>query len=305
MKLRDKLEKTGHSKTEYGERFEKEFKVLNDFGLSDYFLIVHDIINYARGDGQLTGAGRGSAAGSLVLYLLGVTALDPLEYDLLFERFMNAGRGAGTMPDVDMDFERGSRPKIIQYIKNKYGSDKVAHMVTFGRLQGRGSLKEVMRVHNACSFEEMNKITEHIPGESEISDQLQAMKEADKAAGGDGEASIIECALEHNSAELKPWAYYNDADVIEGSFANIFAQAIRLEGTKITQGKHPSGVIISNDPLAEICPMVYDKTDDEMIVGFDFNDAEHIGLVKFDILAVNLLDKIHGVFNLLRNGKLK
>jgi len=298
------------TRDDYGKRFEKEFKVLSETKLgkstlSDYFLIVDDIIAYAKSQGWLVGAGRGSAAGTIILYLLGVTHPNPIEFDLLFERFYNAGRNTAewtSLPDVDMDFEILHRNDIIEYIRDRYGHDRVAQMLTFTRMQGRGALKDVLRAHNACSFEEMNRITAFIPDEAEISDQLQAMRKADEQAGGDGDASIIQWALENNSDELKQWAYLDTEGKLQGPLAAHFAQAIRIEGTKRSQSKHAAGVVIAPEPLNEVCPMVYDKTTGETIAGMEMNDLEKIGMVKFDILGIAMLDKVRGCLELARTG---
>lgn len=306
-KIKGVLDSTTHTEQEYKDRLVHEMEILTNVGLEDYFLVVHDIINYARSNGQLTGSGRGSAAGSLVLYLLGVSHVDPIEYDLLFSRFYNAGRNTKdyrALPDIDMDFEKNAREGIIAYTRQNFGHDKVAQMITFTRMQGCGALKEVLRARAACSFEEMNKITEFIPDEAEIADQLQVMKEADKKAGGDGEASIIQWALENHPEQLKAWAYIDDNSNIQGPMGKLFEQAIRIEGTKKSQSKHASGIVISQHALAECCPMVYDSSTEEMICGMEMNDLEAMGHIKFDILGVAALDKIHGVLNLLRTGNL-
>jgi DNA polymerase-3 subunit alpha len=169
---------TAYTQQDYIDRIEAELQVLegvqfeNGSCLSDYFLIVQDIVMYAINNGQLVGAGRGSAAGSLVLYLLGVTHIDPIEYDLMFERFYNAGRNTAdrvSLPDVDMDFQITKRADIIDYIRNRFGKEKVAQMLTFTRMQGRSALKDVLRAWSACSYTEMNQITKFIPDEAEIS----------------------------------------------------------------------------------------------------------------------------------------
>jgi DNA polymerase-3 subunit alpha len=297
-----------YSLTTYGDRVRSELAILDEAKLADYFLIVRDIVHYAINDGQLVGCGRGSAAGSLVLYLLGVTHIDPIEHDLLFSRFYNAGRNTKdrvSLPDVDMDFEIGKRGEIIQYIRNKFGHDKVAQMLTFSRMQGRSAFKDVCRVRSACDAATMNKITEHIPDEAEIADQLQDMRELDKKQGGDGEASILRWALDNHARELKQWAFIAEDGSIQGEFGPIFEQAIRLEGTKRSQGKHAAGVVISPTPLAETCPMVYDKNTQEMIAGMEMNDLEAMGMVKFDCLGIAMLDKMHGIVNLLYNGELR
>ena len=295
---------SGHTKDEYGDRVKKELDILTEAGLSDYFLIVHDIIREAKERGEIVGAGRGSAAGSLVLYLLGVTEIDPIEYDLIFERFYNAGRNTKdhvSLPDVDMDFEIQNRDKTIAYIKEKYGHDKVAQILTFSRMQGRGALKDVLRVHSACGFEEMNRITKWIPDEADISDQLQEMREADKDSGGDGDASIIMWALENNSDELKQWCHIDDNGELQGSMSKRFEQAVRLEGTKRSQSKHAAGIVVSQQPLNEVAPLVFDKKSKEPVAGMEMGDLEAMGHVRFDILGIALLDKIHGVKRLVES----
>lgn len=292
-----------HTKEEYGERVKKELDILTEAGLADYFLIVRDIVAAARERGEIVGAGRGSAAGSLVLYLLGVTDIDPIEFDLIFERFYNAGRNTAeniSLPDVDMDFEKQSRENTIHYIKERYGENKVAQIMTYSRMQGRSALKDVLRAHSACSFEEMNRITEWIPDEADISDQLEEMRQSSH----DGEASIIQWALENNQKELSPWCYIDDKGKLQGNLARRFEQAIRLEGTKRSQSKHAAGIVISQDPLDKVCPMLYDKNSGEMIAGMEMGDLESMGHVKFDILGIAMLDKIHGVQKLVDTGEL-
>ena len=233
---------------------------------------------------------------------MGVTEVDPIEHGLIFERFYNAGRNTEnhtSLPDVDMDFEIQSRENTISYIKEKYGSDRVAQILTFSRMQGRGALKDVLRAHSACGFEEMNRITTWIPDEADISDQLQEMRDADKDSGGDGEASIIMWALENHKKELENWCHIDDNGNLQGPMARRFEQAIRLEGTKRAQSKHAAGIVIAQEPLSHVCPMVHDKKSSQMIAGMEMGDLESMGHVKFDILGIALLDKIHGVKNLL------
>lgn len=146
----------------YVDRIKYELDILQGAGLSSYFLIVQDIVNYVRDNGWLPGPGRGSAAGCLVSYLIGITSIDPIKYQLLFERFFNAAR-ASSMPDIDVDVPINKREQIIEYIKNKYGYDKVSQMITFNTMKGRGALKDVLRVYGNIGFEEMNRITKNIP----------------------------------------------------------------------------------------------------------------------------------------------
>lgn len=293
-------------KTIYKDRLNYELNMLTNVGLSDYFLIVEDIIKYTKQNNILAGPGRGSAAGCLILYLLDVTKLDPIKYGLMISRFWNPGRsspGKISLPDVDMDFEAGRREDIIKYITQKYGEDRVSHIITLGRLQGCGALKDVLRAYGACSFDEMNRMTKYIPNEAEISDELQAMKEEDKENGGDGEASIIRWALENQGQYLQQWAFIDTQGEISGPYAKYFKQAIRLEGTKKTQGQHASGIVVANESLSNLVPMVYNAKDGKQICGFDLNSAEDLGLLKIDVLSLSALDKIHKINDLMA-GKL-
>jgi len=305
--LEEVVSRTSHRLEDYDSRMKSEFEVLTSVGLADYFLIVDDITKFAIKDGQLTGAGRGSAAGSLILYLLGVTHVDPIEYDLLFERFYNAGRNTVdnvSLPDVDMDFEKNGRERILRYVRNKYGHDRVAQMMTFTRMQGRGAIKDVSRAHDALDIETINKITSLIPDEPEIADQLEIIREADRQAGGEGEASILEWALENHTKDFNDWVYYDDNGKLQGPLSKIFEQAIRMEGTKKSSSKHAAGIVISQKPLAEICPMAYDSGTGEMIAAMEMNALEKMGHVKFDILGIATLDKVHAAINHIRTGRL-
>lgn len=280
---------TKDQETAYADRIKYELGVLQGAGLSSYFLIVQDIVNYVRSNDWLPGPGRGSAAGCLVSYLLGITSIDPLQYGLIFDRFYNAGRNTKdriSMPDIDIDVPINKRENIIQYIKEKYGSEKVSQMITFNTMKGRGALKDVLRAYGNISFEEMNRITKFIPDEAKIADELQEMKEEY------GEASIIRWALENNSKDLKDWCFINDEDQLDGPLAKRFEQAIRLEGTKSNQSRHAAGVVISSENLADVCPMVYDTKNKQMIAGMEMQDLESIGIIKFDVLGVAMLDKV-------------
>ena len=271
----------------YGDRFRQEYEVIEQAKLFGYFLIVWDILNHCRSQGWMVGPGRGSAAGCLISYLIGITEIDPIEYDLLFERFYNAGRNTEdhiSLPDIDMDVPGGKRDEIIQYLKDKYGSSNVSQMLTFGRLQGRSALKEVLRVNSACGFSEMNEITKYIPDEAAISDQLAEMDEEDR--------SIIRWALINHPDDLRDYCYVGDDGRLNGDFAQYFQQAIDIEGTFKTQGKHAAGVVISADDLNKVCPMVNPKSGTEKIAGLEMADLEALGHVKFDVLGINLLDKL-------------
>jgi len=298
QKVINHIPESEHEK--YADRIKFELSILQGAGLSSYFLIVQDIVNYVKESGWLPGPGRGSAAGCLVSYLIGITDINPIKYNLLFERFYNEGRNTAdhiSMPDIDVDVPINKRENIIEYIKNKYGSDKVSQMITFNTMKGRGALKEVLRVYDNISFEEMNRITKFIPDEAKIADELQEMKE------DTGEASIIRWALENNVDKLKEWCYISEDGSLSGPLAKRFEQAIRLEGTKSNQSKHAAGVVISSENLSSVCPMVYDSKNKQSIAGMEMQDLEGLGLIKFDILGVAMLDKIMTISDILSKGE--
>ena len=285
-------------KTAYADRIKSELAVIDEANLAGYFLIVQDYVNWAKNQGWLVGPGRGSAAGSLVAYLVGITNINPIKYGLIFERFYNKGRNTAdhiSLPDIDIDFPITKRKYVIEYLKDKYGHDRVCQMATFGRLQGRGALKEVLRVNNVCEFETMNRITKNIPQEHEISDHME----------DSGETSIIRWTLINEPKDVADWCKIEEDGQLTGEYAEHFAQAIRLEGTYKSQGKHAAGVIVAAEPLDQICPMINDKNSDEKIAGMSMGDLENMGHVKLDVLGVAALDKLLGVNNLLLRGRVQ
>lgn len=297
-KIANQIPKEEHHK--YIDRIKYELDILQGANLSSYFLIVQDIVRYVRSNNWLPGPGRGSASGCLVSYLIGITSIDPIKYDLIFERFYNAGRNTAehiSMPDIDIDVPINKREDIIKYIRNKYGSDKVSQMITFNTIKGRGALKDVLRVYGNISFDEMNNITKNIPDEAKIADELQEMREET------GEASIIRWALENNAEKLKEWCYTDENNEMQGPLAKRFEQAIRLEGTKSNQSKHAAGIAISSEPLEEICPMVYDSKNNQIIAGMEMQDLEFIGIIKFDVLGIAMLDKVMTISEILKKGE--
>jgi DNA polymerase-3 subunit alpha len=273
----------------YGSRVNKEIKIFTETNLSSYFLIVRDILKYADSKGYLTGPGRGSAAGCMVSYLMDITKIDPIPYELIFERFYNAGRNAGgrvSMPDIDIDVPKCGREDIIDYIKKKYGKDNVAQIITFQTLKGRAALKRVMAARGNISFDEQNAITSHLLDESKIADELQDMRDEL------GTSSVISWALENKSDKLKDWCYIDDNGNLQGKFAKIFEQAIRLEDTKIIQSKHAAGVVVSPQPIYDVCPMVLDREEKDLLAGFEGPSCEDAGLLKLDVLGIKMLDKV-------------
>ncbi len=293
------IEKNGADFNRYGDRVQKELQVFEEAGLSGYFLIVQDILQFCRKEGYLTGPGRGSAAGCMVSYLIGITQIDPLRHNLVFERFYNAGRntsGRISMPDIDIDVPKVAREKVISYMKQKYGKDNVAQIVTYQTLQGRSGLKRVMQARGNISFAEQNDITKHIMDESKIADELQDMKEEL------GESSLTLWALKNRKQQLKDWCEIGEDGKLEGKMSRIFEQAIRLEGTKIIQSKHAAGVVVSPSSISETCPMIKpaNKGETDLLAGFEGPSCEDVGLLKLDVLGIRMLDKIMEVPDILR-----
>lgn len=296
-KIQGKIPKLEQST--YADRVKYELEVLQGAGLSSYFLMLDDIIKYTRSNGWLVGAGRGSAAGCLVSYLVGITSIDPLPYGLIFERFYNAGRNTKdrvAMPDIDVDIPSTKRERVLEYIKSVYGEARVGQISTFQTMKGRGALKEVLRSYGTTSFDMMNKITENIPDEAKIAGDLQTMKEEE------GESSIVKWALENRPDKFSEWVVLKDDGTYEGPLAKRFEQAIRLEATKKAISKHASGVVVGPTNLNELCPMVIDKDRHHMNAGWEMNNLEDVGLIKFDILGVNLLSKMQSVAQILKYG---
>ena len=201
------------------------------------------------------------------------------------------------MPDIDVDVPINKRENIINYIRNKYGSDKVSQIITYNTMKGRGALKEVLRVYGDVPFEEMNRITKNIPDEAKIADELQEMKQ------DTGEASIIRWALENNVEKLKEWCSISEDGSLVGPLCKRFEQAIRLEGIKSNQSKHAAGVVISSTELRDICPMIYDSKNNQHLGGMEMQDLENLGIIKFDILGIAMLDKVMIISDILKNGE--
>lgn len=275
--------KTKEQQDIYVNRLQEEFKIIKEADLAGYFLIVSDYVRWAK-KRMFVGPGRGSVAGCLVAYLSDITEIDPIPHNLLMSRFYNAGRNTKdniSMPDIDVDFPKYKRDDVFRYIESKYGSDHVAHICTFGRLMGRGALKEVLRIHEACSFAQMNDITKQIPDEARIADQMENL----------GEDSVLMFVLKHDPELVKDYCTLTSEGEFEGEYAQYFEQAVRLEGTNKSQGTHAAGVVISDEPLADNYPLIRDKTG-KTVLGLSMKAAEDCGLVKLDVLGLTILDKL-------------
>jgi DNA polymerase-3 subunit alpha len=275
----------------YIDRYEHELSVLAKANLASYFLIVYDYMNFAREKGWWVDL-RGSAGGCLVSNLLGMSSVDPIKYNLLFERFYNEGRnspGRIALPDIDCDVPKMHREEIFAYIRKKYGESRVAQISTYGRIQGKAAIKEVLRVNEVCGATEMSLVTKAIPNESLIAGDLQEMREEER------EASIILWALENRASAFKEWVHIDKNGEIqgEGGYPRCFKQAIRLEGTIRSRSKHAAGIVVCSRDIREVCPMVRDKKEKgRLVTGLAMDAAEKVGLLKMDLLGVALHDKL-------------
>ncbi|TMA70181.1 MAG: DNA polymerase III subunit alpha [Deltaproteobacteria bacterium] len=258
----------------YEERARSELAIITSMGFAGYFLIVADFINWAKNQGIPVGPGRGSAAGSLVAWALRITDLDPIEHGLLFERFLNPERRS--MPDIDVDFCFVRRDEVIRYVREKYGADRVAQIITFGTLKGKQAIKDVGRVLD-FTFAETDRIAKLYPEPRQ------------------GKDFPLEQALEMEPRlrELR------DSGEREG---RLFDLALRLEGLLRHASKHAAGIVISNRPLTDDVPLWVDK-DGAVVTQYTFTDAEAIGLIKFDFLGLKTLTLVDGIVRRIREGR--
>jgi DNA polymerase-3 subunit alpha len=258
----------------YRERLERELGVITSMKFSGYFLIVQDFINWAKSNGIPVGPGRGSGAGSLVAYALRITDIDPLPYNLLFERFLNPERVS--MPDFDVDFCQDRRGEVIEYVSQKYGKDNVAQIITYGALSAKSAIKDVARVMG-LPFAEVNELTRNIPNLI------------------DGHPATIEKAL---AAEPKLREIQEQKPV----FKQIIAFARALEGLTRSTGMHAAGVVIGEKPLWEYVPLCKGQNG-ELVTQFAKDEVELAGLVKFDFLGLKTLTVIDDAVKLVNRGR--
>jgi DNA polymerase-3 subunit alpha len=250
------------------ERLNYELDMIKRLGYVDYFLIVRDFIKYAVDRGIMVGPGRGSAAGSMVAYVLGITQIDPLAYGLIFERFLNPERVS--MPDIDIDFCFERRQEVIDYVIEKYGVDRVAQIVTFGTMAARASIRDVGRAL-ALPYSEVDKIAKMIPYELGMT---------------------IDKALEQNW-ELKK-LYDNDTTI-----RNLIETSQKLEGMPRHASTHAAGVVISKDPITHHVPL--QKNDDCVTTQFSMGALEDLGLLKMDFLGLRTLTVIRDSVEMIEN----
>src|SRR5207249_2787175 len=242
-------------------RLAHELAVIEKMGFAGYFLVVWDFIRYAREHGIAVGPGRGSSAGSLVAYCLAITDIDPIRYDLLFERFLNPGRKS--MPDIDIDFAVEGRERVINYVREKYGSDRVAQIITFSTMAARAAVRDAGRVLE-IPYGVVDKIAKLIPE-------------------GPGQ-TLDEC--------LKPGAELRRAMDADPVAKEILELAQPLEGLTRADSIHAAGVVIGAEPLLNVVPLQQKGADQEVVTQFNMGDIEALGLLKMDFLGLRNLDVI-------------
>ncbi|MEH2225225.1 DNA polymerase III subunit alpha [Nostoc sp.] len=260
----------------YKERLEYELKMIQQMGFSKYFLVVWDYIKFARDNNIPVGPGRGSAAGSLVAYAMRITNIDPVHHGLLFERFLNPERKS--MPDIDTDFCIEQRDKVIEYVTEKYGADRVAQIITFNRLTSKAVLKDVARVLN-IPYGEADKMAKMIPVVRGKPTKLKVMV-----------------------SDKTPEPEFKEKYDKEPHVRHWLDMAMRIEGTNKTFGVHAAGVVISADPLDEIVPL-QKNNDGSVITQYFMEDLESMGLLKMDFLGLRNLTLIQKTVDLIQETR--
>jgi len=260
----------GAMKEKYEKRLHEELEMIRSMGFAGYFLIVADFVNYAKDRQIPVGPGRGSAAGSLVAYALGITNIDPIRYGLFFERFLNPSRIS--MPDIDIDFCQEGRDEIIRYVTEKYGTDHVAQIITFGKMQAKAVVRDVGRAMN-IPYGEVDAIAKMIPNVLNIT-----LEDAIKS-----ESRLAE--EEKKNPKVK----------------KLLNLSRSLEGLNRHASTHAAGVVISDVPLVERVPLCSPK--DDVVTQFTMNDISTVGLTKFDFLGLKTLTVIKNALKFIREGR--
>jgi len=253
------------------DRMDYELSVIEKMGWPSYFLIVADFVNWAKDRKIVVGPGRGSAAGSLVCYLAGITNLDPLQYDLLFERFLNPDRIS--MPDIDLDFADIRRDEVIKYVENKYGKDHVAQIITFGTMAARAAVRDVGRVLGA-PYDYCDKLAKMIPMFTGINKALEIVPE------------------------------FKEEFKRDDMGRKIINYAKRLEGVARHASTHACGVLITKQPLTEYAPVQFASSSDRSIVSqYSLHPVEDLGLLKMDFLGLKNLTIIESAIRIIKNTR--
>ena len=260
-----------HSLADYEQRLAREIEIIQQMKFSGYFLIVWDFIRYAKERNIPVGPGRGSAAGSLVSYSMGITDLDPLQHELLFERFLNPERVS--MPDIDIDFCMNRRGEVIDYVTRKYGRENVAQIITFGTMAAKAAIKDVGRAMD-IPYADVDRIAKMVPNQLNITLE-EALKES----------------------PLMQQVYQSDAQVRE-----LLDTAKKLEGLVRNAGVHAAGVVIAPRPLTELVPL-YKTKNEEIVTAFDMVAIEKMGLLKMDFLGLTTLTILDDALKLIEQTR--
>ncbi len=271
------------------ERAEYELKIICGMGYADYYLVVWDFINWSKGQGIPVGPGRGSGVGSIVAYAIGITDVEPLQYDLLFERFLNPDRVS--MPDFDIDFCTDRREETIEYVRNKYGKENVCQIVTFGTMAAKNSIKDVGRVMRV-PYSETDRLTKIMDGKTSIGDLLgrridglrkkfEAEQDEDKKAELEGKLDELKSLKNTEFCEI----YETDA-----TLRRVIDMALKIEGMPRQTGMHAAGVVICQKRIADNVPL--SRNGEDVTTQFVAKEIESLGMLKMDFLALVTLTDI-------------
>ncbi|MCW8837777.1 MAG: DNA polymerase III subunit alpha, partial [Thiovulaceae bacterium] len=278
--LKERLKHVPEDKhEEYKKRLEFEMDIINSMKFPGYMLIVWDFVRVAKEMGIAVGPGRGSAAGSLVAYALEITDIDPMKYDLLFERFLNPERVS--MPDIDMDFMQARRGEVIDYVVKKYGRNQVAQIITFGSLLAKGVIRDVARVLD-MPLSQADKMAKLIPDELGITLNGKE-KKGEFIPGAFQKEPKLQELIETDTNAARVWEF-----------------AKKLEGLKRNSGIHAAGVVISNEELWKKTPIYKPSGEDTFVTQYSLNYLEDVDLIKFDFLGLKTLDVIYNAIKLIK-----
>jgi len=294
--LKIKVYEGGESKygtltSEITERIDYELDVINSMGFASYFLIVGDLIEFSKKRNIRTGAGRGSAAGSIVSYCLGITGIEPLEYGLIFERFLNKGRKS--LPDIDMDFDERYRNDVIQYAIEKYGQDRVAHIVTFATIKAKQAIRDAARVLG-LPFSSGDRVAKLMPP---------------MILGNT--ATISEClSLDEENTSGYSKEFYSASEELRKQYKNdeeakqIIDIALGLEGLRRQDGIHAAAIVISPDTITKFLPIQQKGSNAEIVTQYEMHTVEQLGLLKMDFLGLRNLSIVDRTLELIGSESL-
>jgi len=283
--------KYGTLTSEIIERIDYELDVINSMGFASYFLIVGDLIEFSKKRNIRTGAGRGSAAGSIVSYCLGITGIEPLEYGLIFERFLNKGRKS--LPDIDMDFDERYRNDVIQYAIEKYGQDRVAHIVTFATIKAKQAIRDAARVLG-LPFSSGDRVAKLMPP---------------MILGNT--ATISEClSLDEENTSGYSKEFYSASEELRKQYKNdeeakqIIDIALGLEGLRRQDGIHAAAIVISPDTITKFLPIQQKGSNAEIVTQYEMHTVEQLGLLKMDFLGLRNLSIVDRTLELIGSESL-